>query len=267
MTTALDTVPYLAGALGIGGVGAAVSRRRELIRRWCSWAVIAPVLVVSFTCGATGAVVLAATVAVTALAEYHRLVRLHLAETAVAAVTLLAVIGTAGLSPALVPRLLAAGALAVALVPVVGGDEQEGLRRAAAGVFGVAWLAPLTGLVTLGAVAMPLVVAVSLGDVGAWCAGKALGGPPLSPLSPGKRWTGAAGGALTGLGTLALCGALTPATGIAVALGAPLGDLLESMIKRGTGVKDAGAWLPGFGGLLDRIDSLLVALAIAVILR
>jgi phosphatidate cytidylyltransferase len=47
---------------------------------------------------------------------------------------------------------------------------------------------------------------------------------------------------------------------VIVGIGAVWGDLLESLIKRELGVKDAGAWLPGFGGLLDRLDSLLVVL-------
>ncbi|MEV6348054.1 phosphatidate cytidylyltransferase [Actinoplanes sp. NPDC051851] len=261
MLTVFDTAPYVAGVLSVGGVGVVISRRRELILRWATWAVTAPLLGAAMLLGRPGAAALATGLALAGLLEYRRLVRLPIPDTIVVAVALTATIVTAG-----APRVLAVAALAVVLTPVLAGDGVNGAARSAYAVLGFAWLATLTGLVTLGDAALPLFVAVSLADVAAWCCGKAFGGPRLSPLSPGKRWLGVLGGALAGIGTLAVCDALTPALIIAVVVGAPLGDLLESMLKRGAGVKDAGTWLPGFGGLLDRIDSLLIALALAVIL-
>ena len=266
------TVMCLAGALAVGGAAALASRNAELIRTWRTWMVSAPLVAGCLWLGAPGAALLAAGLGVVGAAEYGRLARLRTADSwlvsAVAAVLPL----VAWRAPGRLGHVLAAALLAAALVPVLGGDVAEGARRAAAGVFGAAWLAALTGLVLLHGAALPLIFAVSVADVGAWCAGRLGGGPALSPLSPAKRWTGAAGGALAGVAALAAAGALagrgvfTPAHAIAVVVGAPLGDLLESMIKRGAGVKDAGRWLPGFGGLLDRIDSLLVVLAVAVIL-
>jgi phosphatidate cytidylyltransferase len=162
--------------------------------------------------------------------------------------------------------VVAIGAGLVALTPVLAGDAVDGARRAAYGVLGFGWLAALGGLVTLHGAAMALFAAVSVADVAAWCTGRALRGPALSPLSPAKTISGLVGGTLAGLGVLALFGAWTWPLVLAVALGAPLGDLFESMCKRGAGVKDAGTWLPGFGGLLDRIDSVLAALVIAAVL-
>lgn len=124
---------------------------------------------------------------------------------------------------------------------------------------------------TLGDTGVAVGLAVALGDVGAWCGGTALGrrGPlarPLSPLSPNKTWAGVLGAAVaTALPLLVLGGFAFPLWA-AVIGGCVLGDLLESMVKRESGVKDAGSWLPGFGGLLDRIDSLLVALLLAMVM-
>jgi phosphatidate cytidylyltransferase len=273
MSESAGTVACMAGVLALGGVGVLASRNAELIRRWRTWLVSAPLVAGCLWFGALGAAGLAAALGVVAAVEYGRLARLHRADVVVVAVAAVALPLAAWRVPAELSRALVAAALAAALVPVLAGDVTDGARRAAAGVFGVVWLAPLSGLVLVRGGALPLIFAVSVGDVGAWCAGRLWPGPPLSPLSPAKRWSGTVGGALAGVAALAATaavsgapGVLTPVHAIAVAIGAPLGDLLESMVKRGAGVKDAGGWLPGFGGLLDRIDSLLVVLALAVIL-
>jgi phosphatidate cytidylyltransferase len=104
-------------------------------------------------------------------------------------------------------------------------------------------------------------------DIGAYYVGRAFGKHKLAPkISPGKTWEGVAGGVAAGLAlaTLAhfwffpelpLKWAL-PLAAVMTTLGI-LGDLTESALKRGAGAKDAAKILPGHGGILDRLDSLL----------
>lgn len=105
-------------------------------------------------------------------------------------------------------------------------------------------------------------------DSGAYYAGRALGRHKLCPsLSPGKTVEGMVGGVGAGLALTALAvWFFFPAINLLhslalafiLALASVVGDLAESLLKRGAGVKDSGALLPGHGGLLDRIDSLLL---------
>jgi len=106
-------------------------------------------------------------------------------------------------------------------------------------------------------------------DSGAYVFGKWLGGPKLNPqVSPKKTWTGTLGGILTGACIAAAAAAYrfgVPSAleffflGIGLAIASVLGDLTESAMKRGFGVKDASGIIPGHGGVLDRLDGMLFA--------
>jgi phosphatidate cytidylyltransferase len=111
-----------------------------------------------------------------------------------------------------------------------------------------------------------------VGDIAALYAGRSFGRHKLAPeVSPGKSWEGSVASTLTSV----IYGALyfprlLPSAPLAEALGltvlaniaGQLGDLCESAIKRGAGVKDSGNLLPGHGGWLDRVDSTLFALPV-----
>jgi phosphatidate cytidylyltransferase len=113
-------------------------------------------------------------------------------------------------------------------------------------------------------------------DVGAYMVGRMVGGPKLAPgISPGKTWSGAAGGLVSGgVGGLAVAACLSSGIsplhviGLGFGLGivSQAGDLLESALKRHFGVKDSGRIIPGHGGLLDRLDALLAVAPIAALL-
>ena len=111
-------------------------------------------------------------------------------------------------------------------------------------------------------------------DTGAYFVGRSIGRHRMTPsISPGKTWEGAVGGFLAAVGAGAGLAALTglealtelpfwPALSVAAGVGivAQVGDLLESRLKRAAGAKDTGGLLPGHGGLLDRLDSLVLTI-------
>lgn len=120
-----------------------------------------------------------------------------------------------------------------------------------------------------------LLVVVWSSDIGAYIAGRLIGGPKLAPaISPGKTWSGAIGGLVCAMaiGLLVtrfaapglVLHTLVVAGGLSIA--SQLGDLLESACKRHFGVKDSGHLIPGHGGAFDRLDGVLAAAPVAVLL-
>ncbi len=166
------------------------------------------------------------------------------------------------------------------------GTLDRALPDAALGLFGLVYVAyPLTLIPMIWSredgkpLLLFLMVCVWAGDIAALYVGKSFGRHKLSHLSPNKTWEGSvasvAGSVLAGLGVV-FAGEALSARGntvlhilqpvwesivlaIIINVAAQLGDLLESAMKRGAGVKDSGTMLPGHGGILDRIDALLLA--------
>lgn len=110
-------------------------------------------------------------------------------------------------------------------------------------------------------------------DIGAYFAGRTIGGPKLAPgISPSKTWAGLGGGVLA---ALVLGFALHRLAGLPIhlaawsgllAVAAQGGDLFESWLKRRAGVKDSGSLLPGHGGVLDRLDGVVTVAPLAALL-
>lgn len=163
------------------------------------------------------------------------------------------------------------------------GDGPEGyLRDASAGVLVALYVPLLAGFAVLllvpddGAARVLAFIATVVGnDVGGFAAGVLFGRHPMAPsVSPKKSWEGMAGSVVacvlvaTPLVTLALGGPWWGGVlfGVALAASATAGDLGESLIKRDLGIKDMGQLLPGHGGIMDRLDSLLPSAAVAYLL-
>jgi phosphatidate cytidylyltransferase len=172
----------------------------------------------------------------------------------------------------------ALAALALTVVAILAWRLPRGadgyVRDVTASVFTVAYL-PLMAVFVALMLARPdgdrrallFIIVTICSDIGGYFAGITAGKHPMAPsISPKKTWEGLAGSAAACL----LAGALgIPlllhgrvwaglVLGAAAVAAATLGDLAESMIKRDLGVKDMGTVLPGHGGILDRIDSLLI---------
>lgn len=179
-----------------------------------------------------------------------------------------------------------ATAIAVAVIQAIreGDDKSRRMGWAVLGVFYIliptlfmiAMRGNEVGFNTIGFKRLLFIVACVTGaDIGAYFGGSTFGGPKLAPkLSPNKTWSGffsgqvsaillgSIFGAVVGIGWLS--GALLA---LPIAILSVVGDLFESGVKRELNVKDTGGLMPGHGGLLDRLDSLMAAIVgVAIIL-
>ena len=183
-----------------------------------------------------------------------------------------------------------AGAVLLVLLAEMQVYEKPGgvTGNVAAGVFAVVYLGGMLSFavqlrLTWSVAALgSLIIVVKLADIGAYTVGRLIGRHKMAPvLSPGKTIEGAFGAlAFACLGSWATFTWLIPPGPVGCAKCAPcwwgwiafgllvggagiIGDLAESLLKRDAGVKDSSRWMPGFGGVLDLLDSILLAAPVA----
>jgi phosphatidate cytidylyltransferase len=216
------------------------------------------------------------------LSEYARITMLDRSYSGLVAAWSIAGLLVATFSSAYLMLLLPIGLfLAATLIPIVSGRVDGAHRQVSGAMFGYVYIGlPMAYLVFIRSTEawglrflLVVCAAAWLADMCGYTVGSKVKGPKLAPtVSPAKTWSGAVGSVIGAVLGVALMQTTIPVSWslvelvpltVVTAISAIWGDLIESFVKRDFKVKDAGAILPGFGGVLDRFDSLLITIPIA----